>query len=73
MFSKKEFNKHPYTLIHLACLSEAMMYFAVWQMNFPCDDFYNFKKVMAITTGFTQNSPKLEYHWLQILHLSDKF
>ena len=52
MFSKKDFNKHPYTLIYLACLSEAMMYFAVFQMNFPCNDAYNFKKVLAISTNF---------------------
>ena len=36
MFANSKFNRHPYTLIYLACMSESMFYISVTTWCYPC-------------------------------------
>ena len=73
MYANKKFNRHPYTLIYLACIAESMFYISVTTWCYPCR-YPWIAEMFARTTTFEKVvSPKKVYDKMVLLHQSINF
>ena len=73
MFANSKFNRHPYTLIYLACLTESMFYISVTTWCYPCR-YPWIVEMFARTTSFSSHvSMKNVNEKLVLVHQSINF